>query len=169
VNSLTEYDPVAFINEVRKIKRTRLSTHPQPHTGLGLELYTQVSSPIRRYADLVIQRQLAAHVEGRAFPYSQEELFEVVGTVDRTAYQNRQLEREENRHWLLEYVKRNLMDEPHTATVVQQSGRVIFAELTAIGERGLLHAQTPVKVGDCVDVRIKDIRPQKSEFILQVI
>jgi exoribonuclease-2 len=169
VNSLAEYDPVAFVNEVRKIKRTRLSTHPQPHTGLGLELYTQVSSPIRRYADLVIQRQLAAHVEGEPFPYSQEELFEVVGTVDRTAYQNRQLEREENRHWLLEYVKRELMDEPHTATVVQQNGRVIFAELTAIGERGLLHTRQPVKVGDCVDVKIKDIRPQKSEFILQVI
>jgi exoribonuclease-2 len=169
VQSLTEYDPVAFMNEVRKIKRTRLSTHPQAHTGLGLDLYTQVSSPIRRYADLVIQRQLAAHVEGEPFPYSQEELFEVVGNVDRTSYQNRQLEREENRHWLLEYAKRNLMDEPHTATVTQINGRVIFAELTAIGERGLLHTRTPVKVGDQLDVRIKDIRPQKSEFVLETV
>lgn len=169
VQSLVDYDPVAFLNEVRKIKRTRLSTHPQPHTGLGLDLYTQISSPIRRYADLVIQRQIAAHAEGEPFPYTQEELFEVVGTVDRTAFQNRGLEREANRHWLLEYARRNLMDGTHTAVVVQQNGRVLFAEFEAIGERGLLHTRQPVKVGDRVEVRIKDIRPERSEFILETV
>lgn len=169
VNTLVDYDPVAFMNEVRKIKRTRLSTHPQAHTGLGLDLYTQVSSPIRRYADLVIQRQVAAHVEGEPFPYTQEELFEVVGAVDRTSVQNRGLEREENRHWLLEHVRRNLLDQTHTAVVVQQNGRVLFAELEVIGERGLLHTKQPVKVGDRVNVRIKDIRPKQSEFILEVV
>jgi exoribonuclease-2 len=169
VKTLTEYDPISFMNEVRKIKRTRLSTHPQPHTGLGLDLYTQISSPIRRYADLVIQRQVAAHVDGEPFPYTLEELFEVVGTVDRTAFQNRGLEREENRHWLLEYAKRNLLDEPHTAIVVQQNGRMLFAELDVIGERGLLHTRQPVKIGDRVTVRIKDIRPKRSEFILETV
>ncbi len=169
VKTLVDYDPIAFINEVRKIKRTRLSTHPQPHTGLGLDLYTQVSSPIRRYADLVIQRQVAAHVEGEPFPYTLEELFEVVGTVDRTSSQNRALEREENRHWLLEHVRRNLMDQVLTAVVVQQNGRMLFAELEAIGERGLLHVRQPVKIGDRVNVRIKDIRPKQSEFILEVV
>ena len=169
VHSLTEYDPVAFINEVRKLKRTRLSTHPQAHTGLGLELYTQVSSPIRRYADLVIQRQLAAHVDGEPFPYSQEELLEVVSTVDSTSYQNRGLEREANRHWLLEYVNRELMDEVLVATVVQVSGRVIFAELEAISERGLLHTRQPVEIGDRIKVRVKDVRPERSEFILAAV
>lgn len=169
VNSLVEYDPISFLNEVRKIKRTRLSTHPQPHTGLGLELYTQISSPIRRYADLVIQRQVAAHVDGEPFPYTLEELFEVVGTVDRTAFQNRGLEREENRHWLLEFAKRNLLAGTHTAVVVQQNGRMLFAELEAIGERGLLHTRQPVKLGERVNVRIKDIHPKRSEFVLETV
>lgn len=169
VNTLVEYDPISFMNEVRKIKRTRLSTHPQPHTGLGLDLYTQISSPIRRYADLVIQRQLAAQMDGEPFPYTLEELFEVVGTVDRTAFQNRGLEREENRHWLLEYAKRNLLEETHSAVVVQQNGRMLFAELEAIGERGLLHTRQPLKLGERVNVRIKDIHPERSEFILETV
>ena len=33
-------------------------TQPAPHRGLGLDVYTNVSSPIRRYLDLVVQRQI---------------------------------------------------------------------------------------------------------------
>ena len=67
---------------------------------------------------------------------------------------------------MLEYLRRERLDDVLVATVVQQSGRVIFAELEAIGERGLLHTQHPVKNGDRLDVRIKDVRPEKNEFIL---
>ncbi len=38
--------------------RPRLSLHPEYHAGIGLDFYAQLSSPIRRYADLVLQRQL---------------------------------------------------------------------------------------------------------------
>ena len=37
---------------------------PSPHWGLGLPCYTFATSPIRRYLDLVIHRQLLAVVSG---------------------------------------------------------------------------------------------------------
>jgi len=49
------------------------------------------------------------------------------------------------------------------------NGRVIFAELEAISERGLLHTRQPVKIGDRIKVRVKDVRPEKSEFILAAV
>lgn len=160
------YDPVHFEQQVRKMKRTRLSTHPQPHSGLGLDLYTQVSSPLRRYADLVLQRQLDAHFQGNEFPYQQQELFEVVGNVERTAYQNRNLEREAARHWILEFLRRERLDTPLEATVVSRNGNRVFAELHEVCERGLLFTTSDVRVGECVEVRIKDVQPDEGRLAL---
>jgi len=44
------------------------------HYGLSLPCYLHGTSPIRRYADLVTQRQLRAHLLGEPLPYSQEEI-----------------------------------------------------------------------------------------------
>ena len=38
------------------------SLHPEYHAGVGLDFYAQLSSPIRRYADLVLQRQRRARL-----------------------------------------------------------------------------------------------------------
>ena len=40
------------------------SPNPAPHAGLGCPHYMQATSPIRRFADLVMQRQLTAHLAG---------------------------------------------------------------------------------------------------------
>lgn len=44
------------------------------HYGLSLPAYIHVSSPLRRYADLVNMRQLVASLKGRPLPYSKSEL-----------------------------------------------------------------------------------------------
>jgi len=44
------------------------------HYGLNLPLYLHVTSPLRRYADLVNMRQLRAHMAGNPLPYEQTEL-----------------------------------------------------------------------------------------------
>ena len=167
VQSLTHYDAVEFERQIRKLKRTRLSTIPQPHCGLGLELYTQVSSPIRRYADLVLARQLDAHFEGRAFPYAQNELLEVLGAVERTSQQNRSLEREARRHWLLEYVRQSLMAETQGAVVVHRDGRFVLAELDGVCERGVLFTKEEVHLGDRVKVRVREVQPKEGRMVLE--
>jgi exoribonuclease-2 len=169
VQSVIRYDPVEFERQVRKLKRTRLSTIPQPHTGLGLELYTQISSPIRRYADLVLARQLDARVEGREFPYSQVELLEVLGAVERMSQQNRSLEREARRTWLLEYVKQQKMGEDLDAVVVNRDGRFVLAELDGVFERGVLFTIGSVQVGQRVRVRVRDVHPKEGKMALEML
>lgn len=169
VRSVAQYDPVEFERQVRKLKRTRLSTIPQPHAGLGLALYTQISSPIRRYADLVLARQLDAHVDGRAFPYSQVELLEVLGAVERTSVQNRSLEREARRRWMLEYVRQEMMGEELDAVVVNREGRFVLAELDGVLERGVLFTRGDVQVGQRVRARVRDVHPKEGKMALDMV
>jgi exoribonuclease II len=66
---LAERD-VAAIYRVQSTGKVRLSVHPETHEGLGVEAYAWLSSPLRRYVDLVNQWQLVAAVTGQRAPFS---------------------------------------------------------------------------------------------------
>jgi exoribonuclease-2 len=55
---------------VQSTGKVRFSVHPEPHEGLGLSCYAWMSSPLRRYVDLVNQWQLIAALGGRRAPFA---------------------------------------------------------------------------------------------------
>lgn len=167
VSSVKEYNPYLFEQQVKKMKRTRLTTYPQAHFGLGLDLYTQISSPLRRYADLVIQRQLSAHFLGKELPYTREELFGVLDNVERTASQNRSLEREANKYWLLEYLRREKLGAEVGATIVRVEGSLVLAELDGFAERGVVMTRNRMTPGEHVQLRIRDAIPKAGRLVLE--
>ena len=46
-----------------------MSVHGEAHEGLGVSCYAWMSSPLRRYVDLVNQWQLAASLSGKRAPF----------------------------------------------------------------------------------------------------
>jgi exoribonuclease-2 len=66
---LAERD-VAGIYRVQSVGKVRLSVHPEAHEGLGVSGYAWLSSPLRRYVDLVNQWQLIAAVSGQRAPFA---------------------------------------------------------------------------------------------------
>jgi exoribonuclease-2 len=66
---LAERD-IAAIYRVQSVGKVRLSVHPEPHEGLGVSCYAWMSSPLRRYVDLVNQWQLIAALTGQRAPFA---------------------------------------------------------------------------------------------------
>ncbi len=96
-----EGEGLAAMWEQRKaLKRAQLKATPAPHKGLGLPLYAQVTSPLRRYLDLVAHQQLRAWLKGEK-PLSQGELLERVGAAEAVADAVREAERKSKLHWTL--------------------------------------------------------------------
>ena len=87
--------------------RSEMSMSPIRHASLGLESYVQVTSPIRRYTDLLAHFQIKAHLRGEELPFSREELQEIVYSVSSSSYEATLVERQTNRYWGLEYLRRN--------------------------------------------------------------
>jgi len=59
----------AALYRVQDNGKVRMSTVAAAHAGLGVECYAWASSPLRRYVDLVNQRQLIALARGEPPPY----------------------------------------------------------------------------------------------------
>ena len=87
--------------------RSEMSMSPIRHASLGLESYVQVTSPIRRYTDLLSHFQIKAHLRGEELPFSREELQEIVYSVSSSSYEATLVERQTNRYWGLEFLRRN--------------------------------------------------------------
>ncbi len=121
-------------------QRPHLSLHPEYHAGIGLDFYAQLSSPIRRYADLVLQRQLLGALKNGDHEtppiYTVDELLTVLAGAENAEASGRELERRAKRYWILRYLERHALDEPILAYVLREGQS---AELADFAVRGTLH------------------------------
>ncbi|MDR2177711.1 MAG: RNB domain-containing ribonuclease [Treponema sp.] len=91
--------------QLRKSMRPRnLSLKPSLHQGLGLDVYTQVTSPLRRYPDLLAHQQIRAVLRG-VKPLGKEELLLRLGAGEAAMTQSIQAERASRLHWTLVYLQ----------------------------------------------------------------
>jgi exoribonuclease-2 len=159
-------EALAFERLRKTFKRSRLSLTPALHSGLGLSAYTQASSPIRRYADLVTQRQFTAMLSGAAVPYGREELLQILVTAEAAEQEIRAIEDRSTNYWLLEYLAKYKRDEPLAAVVLDAKGSI---ELEDFYLRGKVTSANKVKPGDVVSVRIESIEPAKGDIRFRLI
>ncbi len=76
-----------------------------PHGGLGVPAYIQATSPLRRYPDMVMQRQIAHYIRHGEPLYSVDDITSVAGRADVQLRAMGKLEDERRRYWLLKYFK----------------------------------------------------------------
>lgn len=146
------------------MQRPRLSLYPDFHAGIGLNCYAQFSSPIRRYADLVLQRQMVGGPS--AAPYRTDELMAVLANAENAEAEAKELERRAKRYWILRYLQRHRMDHPLEAIALREGAS---AELTAYTVRGALRG-APGSANDVpVMVRIARVDPLRGSLALDYI
>ena len=90
--------PVRHAAIKRCLSRGLTGTSPSSHFSLGLPAYVQATSPIRRYADLVVQRQLEALLHGGT-PLDAPALQDLLIALEGPLRQGIQISREDQRHW----------------------------------------------------------------------
>lgn len=86
--------------------RVRMSTQALPHQGLGVAQYGWATSPLRRYVDLVNQRQLIAVARGEPAPYTSNdtELFSVISAFDTRYAAYAEFQQRMERYWCLRWI-----------------------------------------------------------------
>jgi exoribonuclease-2 len=154
---------VAAIYRAQQNGKTRMGVEALPHEGLGVAQYAWSSSPLRRYVDLVNQRQLIAHLNGDSAPYNRrsrdsiDALNELARRFDLTYDAYNDFQRSLERFWTLRYLTQE--------GITEFDGHIIRDELVRAANLPLvaklarppgLDARSPVRVnvGELDDWRI---------------
>jgi exoribonuclease-2 len=88
---------------------------PVRHAGLGLDAYTQVTSPIRRYGDLLAHWQLKAALRGDSPPFSLQKMTDVLSELGNTTQRVSKLERDAQSYWTAYYFKGAVTKNPNVS------------------------------------------------------
>ena len=83
-----------------------------PHGGLGVKAYIQATSPLRRYPDMVMQRQITHYLSTGEPLYGEEDITSVAGRADVQLRAMSKLEDERRRYWLLKYFRLRMEKTP---------------------------------------------------------
>ncbi|MGZ8254040.1 MAG: ribonuclease catalytic domain-containing protein [Burkholderiaceae bacterium] len=111
---------VAGIYRSQSLGRVRMSTTPAPHEGIGVEHYAWSTSPLRRYVDLVNQRQLIAAARGEtpAYRAKDADLFGIVSGFEALYGAYADFQQRMERYWALRWMRQERVDRIN-ATVIK--------------------------------------------------
>jgi exoribonuclease-2 len=145
--------------QLRRSMRPRaLSVKPGVHWGLGLDMYTQVTSPLRRYTDLLAHQQIRSFLKGNAM-LGEEEILLRMTTAEAGAAAANKADRASRLYWTAVYLADKIQSSWEGIILDNLSSRAVVL----IPELGL-ETQVPLKKGEpnekmgltCLSVRIPE-------------
>ncbi len=161
IDEMAEFDPAKAYACKRFMHRGQMGTEVASHAGLGLEYYTQATSPIRRYNDLVMQRQLKSLVRGEEPRYSVENLQECLTVTKSAVALADQLERDRRNYWILCYLEKQVWQEVEACVVANHPDKHIIQLCDTLWETECaLVPKHPMPPGTRLLVRIELVWPR---------
>jgi exoribonuclease-2 len=160
---------MAGFYQLRRCMRPRtLSVTPGRHWGLGLEVYTQVTSPLRRYTDLLAHLQIRALLRGEE-PLIEEEVLARLGAGEAAAQAAVQAERASRTHWTAVYLS-DKKDSAWDAVALEKKGPRWAVIIPALALETQVPFRQEIEPNDEVKLVLKSVNIPRGEmgFILAV-
>ncbi len=164
--------------DIARIARTLTSasvdTEVKPHAGMGLAAYAPITSPLRRYSDLVNESQILSYLEHETPCFSKEKLDSVLLYLNSTLEHVNQIQRMRPRYWKLMYCKqesKKAMEKGHDyiwhAVVTEEFDN--FFSIALPKEQLFFRVKRAfmpekVNIGQEIMVRLGKINPLRNEI-----
>ncbi len=126
---------------LRNLQRARYTTEQDVHFGLGFDLYTHFTSPIRRYPDLLIHRILRTVEDRKSPPYNGKELEELAVHCSQKNMEADLAERESVEVKRVRYLEQCMQDGfsgPYECVITNLTPRGLVVEMTENLQQGLI-------------------------------
>jgi exoribonuclease-2 len=144
----------------RKLSPLSIHTEPKPHSSLGVDMYTTATSPIRRYYDLLVQRQIRNYLSHGAALYSREEIEKKRLVLDPLLKSIELLTRNSTRYWIQKYLAQHVGEKfpALVLDVIRNKYRVLLTDVLIIAEEKRENGQN-LHEGQEITVKIRKSDP----------
>ena len=149
---------------IKCMRKRSVGITPAPHAGLGVSFYSQVTSPLRRYGDLISHEQLRAFIDGRRL-IQKDDMLERVAAGDAASVAAKKASRQSDTHWKLVYLLQN-PDNEYEAFCIDRRGNDALFLIPALDMQATLHNCSDVNLNDAAVLKMSkvDIPEQKVDF-----
>lgn len=152
------------------LKKSSVAFTPQSHASLGLAAYAQITSPIRRFADLVNQRQIVHMITSGTMLYTPPMLEELMFQTEEALSKATQISRQSKRFWLLRHLQESTRQNPEVlGTIIRTDLKSPIVELEHNYLTLPVRTDREVKPGDRVRLRVVSVKPQDDQARLELI
>ncbi len=159
-------DPVYIFEAVRKLKKAGISLQPERHFGLGVKAYCQVTSPLRRYSDLIMQRQLHAVLTTGVTRYSDGELLAQMSVADQTSGIIKRICDDAEDYWALAYLQQHPGLQVQ-AVVLSTDRRSPLVLLTEFDVQARFNPRGQVNEGQRLALQVVHAQPRTGTLVLK--
>lgn len=149
---------------IKCMRKRSVGITPAPHAGLGVSFYSQVTSPLRRYGDLISHEQLRAFIDGRRL-IQKDDMLEHVAAGDAASVAAKKASRQSDTHWKLVYLLQN-PDLQFEAFCIDRRGNDALFLIPSLDMQATLRNCSDVKLNDRAELKVSkiDIPEQKVDF-----
>ncbi len=146
----------------RMLNRVIISPKPDSHSGLGLDKYLTATSPIRKYTDLVTQRQIRGCF-GLEQPYTAEEIENLILVLKEPLANAALVQRRRHYYWLLKYLEKKIGDAEEAIVLDKRRDHYVIL-LTSYLAECQLHSSSAwsLKPQDLVRVTISHVDARRD-------
>jgi exoribonuclease-2 len=161
--------PVREFAICRCMTKGSLGLYASRHSGLGLDAYAQVTSPIRRYSDLLAHWQIKAFLREEPLPFTAEMLTAILQAIDPAIWDANQVEKQSVRYWSLEYLRRNkdVVWEALMLDWLRENEKLALVLIEDLGLKLPMRINRQIQVGDNLRIKTGEVDPRKDIIYFQ--
>jgi len=159
-------DPALQYDLLRRLKPSVLTTTAEPHFTLGVSAYTQLTSPIRRYADLVMHQQIASVLRTGRPIYSAKNLEAFIFELGRKSGIVKRVEQESRRFYALRWLAQSA-PAILVGRVLRELGKKTLVDLESLGIQELVGLKRRRPVGETVRLTVVSADARKDVLELR--
>ena len=148
----------------RQLSRFVLDIKSDRHSGLGIDAYLTATSPIRKYSDLVSQRQIRA-VLGLEEPYSEEDISQIMQRLEQPMGAVSRIQHGRHQYWLLRYLEARVGEREQAIVLMRRKNSYQVLLVNYLVECDLpLTSGLSLKPEDMITVTIQYVNARQGKL-----
>jgi len=139
----------------RGFKRSKITVKPSEHSGLGLSAYLRVTSPMRRYLDLLVQQQLVRFLN-KLPTLDDKAIKDRIKSINSSMPKVSKASRQSIEHFKCLYLKQN-NDWEGDGVIIEVNGEKALINIPSLAMMTQIKFKSKINTEDKVNLKVGSI------------